>query len=287
MKYWQVRKQGAQQTAKFDCEKFVDITQLEREKLLQLKLFRRFKWYVESRVLTNGDYFGERLFKPSQLVCHEESYKATERTTCLVFQRDTLFRVLKRIIYEEAKANEELLKRHPFFSLFSTTQIKKLSNKAQEMHFSKKQFVFEQGGRPAHVFIVVVGEFELLRRSRLHKCRPESGQMRASIKNGRIEQQQTNGTSSNLVNQRKTQYEEFTIATVGRGQLICLEDVVKNRYNTTSAKCLTQNGILLAFKAQDILYYSKRDFSMYLKYIEMTNIEDGKRMNYIKQYHNI
>lgn len=146
---------------------------------------------------------------------------------------------------EEVRANEELVRQNPFFQLFSLMQIKRLSNKMQEMHLIRNQFVFQQGKAPTHVYMVLDGEFEILRRSRINVCRPKSNFMSSRGSLGRIgvlgpsQCQDAHRTSQNLIHQRKHPVQDFTITTVGRGQLLGLEDVVKSRTNTTSLRCIS------------------------------------------------
>ena len=51
--------------------------------------------------------------------------------------------------------------------------------------------------------------------------------------------------------------------TVGKGQLIGLEDIVNNRYNTISLRCISLKGVLVAIKAADVMFYIIRDQELY------------------------
>lgn len=44
---------------KFDCEKYLTLSDKERRKLLQLKMFSMFKWHVEVRPIKLCQTFGE------------------------------------------------------------------------------------------------------------------------------------------------------------------------------------------------------------------------------------
>lgn len=44
---------------------------------------------------------------------HTEEIKAVNKIQCMSIKRDILMRVLKKIIMEEARANEDLLRNNP------------------------------------------------------------------------------------------------------------------------------------------------------------------------------
>jgi len=135
MSYFKVRKQPKNTDNKiknFKLESFVSLTKVEKQKLVQLKVLSRFQWFIESKQLDKNQYFGEKILENNDLNFHTETIKSLEFTKCMVLTRDSLFRILKKILYLEARATEDLLMNSPIFSHLSRMKIRKLCNNCTE-----------------------------------------------------------------------------------------------------------------------------------------------------------
>jgi len=57
-------------------------------------------------------------------------------------KKDILMRVLKKIILDEARANEDLLRSNPILQHLTRTQVKRLANKSKEFNTIRNQYIF-------------------------------------------------------------------------------------------------------------------------------------------------
>lgn len=58
LKYWINKKDNTEFNDKFECERYVTLTDQERHNLVLLKIFRNFQWYVEKSKFETGQSFG-------------------------------------------------------------------------------------------------------------------------------------------------------------------------------------------------------------------------------------
>lgn len=73
-------------------------------------------------------------------------------------------KVLKKKQAKISEGRAAFLKRVPFFAGQSYNQILKLTSHCTPQPFKRGQFVFRQGAEPTHLYVVVEGDFELIRR---------------------------------------------------------------------------------------------------------------------------
>jgi len=67
----------------------------------------------------------------------------------------------------------------------------------------------------------------------------------------------------------------------GRGHLMGWEDIVKCRFHTTSVRCLSKTGTLLAIKATDFLNSIKKDEDTYKMFHDVCKEKDFKTLGKI------
>lgn len=64
MANWKTKRiREAQKKYKFDCEKFIKLSDKERQNLAQLRGFNKFDWFIEAVKLSQGSCFGELAFE--------------------------------------------------------------------------------------------------------------------------------------------------------------------------------------------------------------------------------
>lgn len=84
---------------RFDCEKYVRLTQQERRNLIYLKIFRNLQWFIEQNKLTTGDSFGALALKcdnPRE-ERHHETIITVQQTGIVLLERERFVKVLNRL----------------------------------------------------------------------------------------------------------------------------------------------------------------------------------------------
>lgn len=75
MRFWQSHNksrkrkdaQSKSEDSKFDCERFVKLSEVERKNLIQIKTFRQFDWWIQKQIHKNGACFGQDAFESENL----------------------------------------------------------------------------------------------------------------------------------------------------------------------------------------------------------------------------
>lgn len=91
----------------------MQITEADKNKLIQLRQFRQFKWYVEKRLLKNGECFGETaLHKNKQDYIHvrPENVTVVDKAGIAILSNADFFKVLQK----SQRRMSILLKQIPF-----------------------------------------------------------------------------------------------------------------------------------------------------------------------------
>lgn len=70
LKYWMNKKNNIDFDEKFECERYIQLTNQERYNLQQLKIFRNFEWFVETSQKRTGNSFGELALHENQDIKH-------------------------------------------------------------------------------------------------------------------------------------------------------------------------------------------------------------------------
>ena len=140
----------------------MQITEADKSKLIQLKQFKQFKWFVEQRKLAPGDFFGASALhqnKQDYIHIRLENVKTTSKSAMMVLSNVHFFGVLHR----SQQRISSLIKQIPFSQKFSEGSVKELLDHAKEQQFFMGEFVHRQGQEPQNIYIVKSGDFQLLR----------------------------------------------------------------------------------------------------------------------------
>ena len=81
----------------------------------------------------------------------------------VIIHRDDFMKVIKKHKRKEKENYFSFIKKIPFFSRMSQNQIKNLVLMLEEQEYQRNQFVMKQGEEAVFAYIVVSGEFEILR----------------------------------------------------------------------------------------------------------------------------
>ena len=73
-----------QDKVKFDCERFILLTDLENAKLKQLKKLRNIKWHTNVGQILKGQYIGEELLENKGLRRYAKTYITVEPTSFMI-----------------------------------------------------------------------------------------------------------------------------------------------------------------------------------------------------------
>jgi len=71
------------------------------------------------------------------------------------------------------------------------------------------------------------------------------------------------------------------MSTLGKGQLIGLEDALNERINSSSLKCITTKGLLMGFKKDDFSHFVQKDPEIQEKFLELSVCKDNVTSNII------
>lgn len=141
----------------------MDITELEKNNLRQLRVLKSFKWYVPIKTLDRGDCFGEAAFTESRYKTRKESMKAAEATGLAVLKKEDYLRVLQKVQKQQDINWVSFLKTLPLFNHVRVSDIEKIVAHSTEEQYSINNFVFKQDTSATHFYVVYSGEFEVLR----------------------------------------------------------------------------------------------------------------------------
>lgn len=109
MKYWRFKnlKRSSsveQEDTKFDCQRFIELTKIEKQNLLTLKRFRVFNWWIERERIKNGKCFGNSAFENTngRGLKRTENAIAMEHTAVAVLNREDYMKVLRKCQKKES-----------------------------------------------------------------------------------------------------------------------------------------------------------------------------------------
>ena len=149
----------------FDVLRQLNLTEQEITNLKQIHRFKMFRWWIVQKVLDRGDCFGEAAFESLR---HSEKYRreemeTTQRTGLAVLSKTDYFRVLKKAQAKNSVNKKDFIQKIPLFKQITNVQAASLLHTSSEEKCSLNQYVYQQGKIASHLYVVLEGEFEMLR----------------------------------------------------------------------------------------------------------------------------
>lgn len=143
----------------------MELTEMERNNLNQLKRFNQFDWFVEASKHNRGAYFGELALETEkkESLRHKITVKTMTKCEMAVLRRADFLKVMKKIEGREVNNRATFLMGIPYFQHLSIIQVKKLTHQFESVNYMRQQYVYKQGDMPKYIYIVVDGDFEILR----------------------------------------------------------------------------------------------------------------------------
>eukprot|EP00347_Sterkiella_histriomuscorum_P012371 403368842 len=223
---------------------------------------------VEVAQLKSGQSFGELALISNKP--RAATIKCMTDAHFLVLQKKDYEQILGR--FEEANMNKfvEFLKQMPHFNHWFKNALSKLTYYFTRQKFIRNQTIYKEGDICRFIYIVLDGEFEITKKMRPH-IQDDSNLTKylgpqILSPNQRKSDRQIQFTlqkSDNVYSQR--------ISIVSRGNMIGEEDAIKMRDYTTTLKCVSQNGILLALKTSDFYQRIKTNEETW-QYLQKTSL---------------
>ena len=154
----------------------------------------------------------------------------------------------------------------------------------KEKHFKINQFVYSQGETPKYIFIVLNGLFELHRKSVKTK---EVGNNDSHTKNflGNAQQNSCKMDSSfkKFSLEKSRCFQNIRLSSCCYGQIVGLEDALKNRAYTHSMKCVSAVGSVYRIKLEDFNVKMQRDEKTWQLIHSIADQKDVSTIDKIKQ----
>lgn len=147
----------------------IPLSEADKAKLIQLKQFKLFRWFVYKRSLNRGDCFGEAAFKGEKrdrgVQLRNERIITVEKTGVAVLKKSDYFKVLQKVEEKQVINILQFFNNVPFFEKFDWRSLKIFTENSVEEQYSINNFVFKQGAEATNLYVVHGGEFEVLRYS--------------------------------------------------------------------------------------------------------------------------
>jgi len=118
---------------------------------------------VEAARLRAGQVFGELALEAPEERRRSATVKSLTKCEFAVLSKDDYYRVLKKVESRITNSKADFLAAVPAFSHQSFSQLRKLLQVFKEETYQRHQYVYNQGDAPKHMYIVVDGDFEILR----------------------------------------------------------------------------------------------------------------------------
>ena len=116
---------------KFECERYVRLTDQERYNLVLLKIFRNLQWYNEKSKFVTGNCFGNLALKDTDHALRfDDNITTVSRTGFVVLDRHRFFRIYNRMKERQAKDRLEIILQMPLFKEFSYTSKSELAKQS-------------------------------------------------------------------------------------------------------------------------------------------------------------
>lgn len=134
----------------------------------QLQRFKKFEWFVEAKKQGQGACFGELALEATDPQKQRRQATVVAHTSCefAVLSREDYLKILKKVEAKETNNRANFLAKIPFFQSMSFNKVKKLTQYFVNEEVLRLQYLYRQGQRPTHIYIVVKGDFEILRKNR-------------------------------------------------------------------------------------------------------------------------
>ena len=120
-----------------DQEFVLQMTELERSNMNQLRRFSQFQWYIVATKLSKGACFGELALEAEKQegMRRKATVKAAAPCELAVLRRSDFLRVLKKIEAREIANRADFLHSIPYFQHLSANQVKKLTHRFEAVHY--------------------------------------------------------------------------------------------------------------------------------------------------------
>lgn len=115
----------------------MQLTELERTNLNQLRRFSQFDWYIEATKLTRGAFFGELALETDKRESLKRKATVKTMTKCelAVLKRSDFLKVIRKLEAREINNRANFLKSIPYFQHLSTNQVKKLTHQFETVRY--------------------------------------------------------------------------------------------------------------------------------------------------------
>lgn len=235
----------------------------------------------EVAVLGSGKHFGELALTTNKP--RAATVKCIIGTHLMALSKHDYSKVLLR--FEEANLYKfiDFLRQMPHFRQWKKNALSRLTYYMPRATYMRNQIVFKEGDQCCFVYVVLQGEFEI---TKLIKPVAEKDE-HWNFYIGPLREK--SGINERLVKHinKNPGYLPQRITIIGVGNMIGEEDASQERGYTSTCKCLSQNGVLLAIKTNDFFFRVKTNEDTW-KYIEKSaKFKDYSSANTINKSFNI
>ena len=101
----------------FLCERYVNLSDTDRQNLILLKIFRSFEWMKSKQILNSEQSFGEISLNDGAIKRHKETMVTGRTKVCLMMlERMKFMKIINRINSEAANQRIKYIQSHWAFS---------------------------------------------------------------------------------------------------------------------------------------------------------------------------
>jgi CRP-like cAMP-binding protein len=264
----------------FDAEEHMASLPTDRDNLGQLEYLAAQPWFIEAKALGEGAAFGELA------LINDEPRAATVkcRADCsfATLDKAEYDKFVQKLRHKKTSARTDFFSKLPYLKHWTSTQIKRLVDEDVELGaYKRNQFVYRQGDPSKFIYVVLHGNFEVIRRKRVRtKVQPVGIDPRRmigpNIDDITKQRQLKTGKTSILAS-------DIPIAVLTDGQIFGQEDVINEREHTTSVKCLTNDGSLYVLPAFSFFQKLSRDEKTWNMIVGLSLNKDKSTKRQIKE----
>lgn len=208
--------------------------------------------------------------------------QTTEKTGLAVLSKSHYFRVLRKFHEKNSVDKKDFLQKIPLFKNMSTQQIQNLIKESTEERYKFNQFVYHQRFDSKYIYVIVSGEFEILRQQKVKNN--EQDKVTIPSINDICPKKQLVGAQNRIKSRNPTQSKQYSIriSLCSSGHVLAWDDALEGRPYTTSALCkAASGGSLLKISRNAFIgevFREKKVMENFINYSEMKSKSSKKQI---------
>lgn len=136
-------------------------------KLQELDKLDKEDWFITVCKLSTGQSFGELALLSNEA----RAATVTCASTCFfaTLCKSDYMQILSKIELKQQQKKIDFLLQQPFFKFYTSHQVKKIVHCFSIENYTINQTIYQQGNQPQYLYIVLSGDFDIVRRFKKKK----------------------------------------------------------------------------------------------------------------------